>query len=379
MTIIDRQNYFTNLPREYYLSEERYRAELEAIYAAQWLYVAHISEVAQPGDYLVRELPGLGESVLLVRDESGQLHAHFNVCRHRGFSLCDPGEGQLKRISCPYHRWTYGLDGQLLGSPSMRDGEFFAYKDFGLTPVSMETWHGFIFVNLSGTAPSLIPQLDATAPEMIPLRTERLRVAHHVSYDIEANWKILMENYLECYHCTAVHPEFCVPMDIQVIFDDQVALSPTSVVKAWIPLKPGMQSLTMDGEFVCRVPLGDFAGGAEIPPGFGAGFMTQPAVNGFFFQSDFGIAHRVEPLSPTRCRLHNWWFVSEDAVEGRDYDLASLIRLWDTVNRQDAEIIERQQVGVASRGFRQGPLSVAREPGLHGGLTMYLQMMGESD
>jgi Rieske 2Fe-2S family protein len=379
MTIIDNQRYFTNLPRDYYLSEERYRSELDVIYAAQWLYIAHISEVPEAGDYVVRELPGLGESILIVRDEGGVLHAHYNVCRHRGFSLCSPGAGQLKRISCPYHKWTYDLNGRLLGSPSMRDGEIFDYKDFGLTPVRMEVWHGFVFINLSGAAASLSPQLDATAPEMLPLRTERLRVAHHETYDIEANWKILMENYLECYHCTSVHPEFCVPMDIQVIFEDQVALEPTSVVKAWIPLKQGMESLTMDGRKVCRVPLGDFSDGLGVPDGFGAGFMTQPAVNGFFFQSDFGIAHRVEPLSPTRCRLHNWWFVHEDAVEGRDYDRAQLIQLWDTVNRQDAVIIERQQVGVSSRGFRQGPLSAAREPGLLGGLTMYLQMMGEGD
>ncbi len=378
MSIIEHPTYFTNLPRDYYLSVERYGAELEAIYGRQWLYVAHASELPAPGDYLAVDLPGLGESVLLVRGDDREIRAFYNVCRHRGFALCDAGAGTKRHLVCPYHSWSYGLDGRLLGSPSMRDGEYFDYADFGLNAVHVEVWRGFVFVNFARSAPAaLTPELEAIAPEMIPLQTERLKVAHHVSYDIETNWKILMENYLECYHCSAVHPEFCVPMDLQVIYEDQVALEPTAFVKAWIPLKPGMTSLSMSGERVSSALLGDFGEGVEPPEGFGAGFMIQPAISGFFFQSDFGIAHRVEPLGPTSSRLHNWWFVHEDAVEGVDYDVAELIRLWDTVNRQDAEIVERQQRGIGSRSFTPGPLSTAREPGLKGGLTMYLQMMGE--
>src|SRR5580692_3810588 len=134
-SIIDHPDYFTNLPRDYYLSEERYRRELDAVYRRQWLYVAHVSEIPERGDYLARELPGLGESILVVRGDEDRISAFYNVCRHRGRGICEAGAGKVKQFVCPYHSWSYGLDGRLLGAPGMPNGKFFDYADWGLKPV----------------------------------------------------------------------------------------------------------------------------------------------------------------------------------------------------------------------------------------------------
>jgi phenylpropionate dioxygenase-like ring-hydroxylating dioxygenase large terminal subunit len=379
MSIIDHATYFTNLPREYYRSEERYTRELEAVYGRQWQYVAHVSQMPAAGDYLACDLPG-GESVIVVRNGEGAINAFYNVCRHRGFSLCEAGAGRAKLFVCPYHKWAYDLDGRLRGAPAMPNGKYFDYQDQGLKPVHVETWRGFVFVNLSEDVPQpLGPRIDATTPDFARLETEHLKVAHHKVYTIETNWKFLLENYLECSHCASVHAHsLCVPMDLPAIFNDVIdSIAVDEVVPMWIPLKAHSKSLSMDGEFVSSRLLGEFGRGAAGAEGFAAGFMTMPAVSGILFQSDHGVVHRIDPVSPTRTLLHNWWFVHEDAVEGVDYDFDNLVAVWNTTNPEDARILERQQRGVQSRGFIPGPHDAKVESSMRAGLALYLQMMGE--
>jgi len=379
MSIIDKDKYFTNLPRDFYRCEERYRREIDVIYGRQWIYVAHISEFPEKGDYRACELPG-GESVIVVRSADGDIKAFFNVCRHRGFSLCEPGAGKAKLFVCPYHKWTYDLNGGLRGAPSMPNGKYFDYADHGLKPVHIEIWRGFIFVSSASEVPEeLGPRLDKITPEFAQLETEHLKVVHHKVYEIETNWKFLLENYLECYHCSAVHANsLCVPMDLPAIFSDVIdSIEVNEVAPMWIPLKSDSKSLSMDGEFVSSKLLGEFGRGVTPPGGFGAGFMIMPAVTGALFQSDYGVVHRIDPVSPTRTLLHNWWFVHEDAVEGVDYDFDNLIAVWEKTNPEDAYILERQQRGVQSRGFTPGPHDMRVEASMRAGLELYLQMMGD--
>src|SRR5437870_702013 len=142
-SIIERPRYFTALPREYYFDEGRFQLEMDRIFSKQWRYAAHVSEIPNQGDYVTCEYEGLGESLVLVRGEDGAVNGFFNICRHRGYSLCETGAGTAKALTCPYHRWTYGLDGRLLGAPSMPDGEEMDYSEWGLLPVHVEVWNGF--------------------------------------------------------------------------------------------------------------------------------------------------------------------------------------------------------------------------------------------
>jgi phenylpropionate dioxygenase-like ring-hydroxylating dioxygenase large terminal subunit len=377
--IIDRPNYFVNLPRDFYLSEERFTKELEVIYGRQWIYVAHVSEIPTQGDYVTSNLPG-GESVIVVRAAEGRINAFFNVCRHRGFSLCDPGTGHAKAFVCPYHRWSYGTDGALRGAPSMPKGKFFDYADFGLKPVHMEVWHGFVFVNLSEDLPQpLGPGLDRVSPDMARLEGEHMKVAYHRVYEMETNWKFLMENWMECTHCGAVHSStLCTQMDLTAMFSDIIdAIEPEEYGPMWIPLKESAKTVSYDGDFITPKLLGEFGRGAD-PTGFSTGFFVQPAISGALFQSDYGVMHRVDPVTPTKTLLHNWWFVREDAVEGVDYDLEELLEVWDQTNTEDSFIVERQQIGAQSRGFTPGPHSNTRESSMRACLLIYLRMMGDT-
>ncbi|MGH2940428.1 MAG: aromatic ring-hydroxylating oxygenase subunit alpha [Solirubrobacterales bacterium] len=376
--LIDRADYFTNLPREFYVSKEVFDKELDAVYGRQWLYVAHVSEVPERGDYLAVELQGLGESILVVRGDQDRVNAFYNVCRHRGYGICDAGAGKAKQFVCPYHRWSYGLDGRLLGAPAMPDGEYFNYADYGLKPVHLEVWNGFIFVNLSAESPDpLAPRLEAVGSEMSRLDPEHLKVAHHVTYEMETNWKILMENWMECSHCAGVHSgSLCAPMDLPAIFSDVVEIFDAEEVgPMWIPIKEGMKTGSLNGEFVSSKLLGEFGRDAGSAPGFAAGFAIQPAISGAIFWSDYGVMHRIDPVSPTRTQLQNWWFVREDAEEGKDYQLEELMALWDRTNSEDSVIVESQQRGVMSRGFTPGPHSLKRESSMRAALVLYLEMM----
>jgi phenylpropionate dioxygenase-like ring-hydroxylating dioxygenase large terminal subunit len=380
MSIIDHARYFTNLPRDYYLSTDRYNREIEAIYGHQWLYVAHSSQVREKGDYFACDLPG-GESVIVVRGDEGRVNAFHNVCRHRGFSLCDLGTGNTKVFVCPYHRWSYDVNGRLRSAAPVANGQCFDYEDYGLKPVRMEIWRGFIFVNFSAEVPEpLGPRFDAVAPDMVRIEPERLKLAHHKVYSIESNWKFVLENYIECSHCKSVHSStLCVPMDIDAIFAEVGEyIKPAEINPMFIPTKEGSKSLSLDGRLVSTKLLGEFGRGVAPPNAFGTGFMIMPAITGALFQSDYGVVHRVDPVSPTKTLLHNWWFVHEDAVEGVDYSLDNLLAVWDKTDLEDCKILERQQRGAQSRGFGPGPHDPNREGTMRAGLELYLGMMGEA-
>jgi phenylpropionate dioxygenase-like ring-hydroxylating dioxygenase large terminal subunit len=373
-TITERPGYFTGLPREYYVSPEIFDRELDEVWARQWLYFGHLSQIPRPGDYLVRELAG--ESVVVVRSQDGAVGGFLNVCRHRGYRFCDRGTGHAKHFVCPYHRWSYDIDGRLLGAPTMRDGEYFDYGDWGLQRVHCELWRGFVFICLGESPPlPLLPTLEECGADLARLSLEAMKEAHAVTYEVACNWKILMENYLECYHCTANHPEFCTAADLRLIYDRiaQSQAAPVVEITGGVPSSPGHRTLSPDGQLVCTKLLSHEA---ELPDGFGAGVRLQPAVSALLFHIDHGVVHEIRPLSPTRTEFINRWFVHEDAQPGRDYELSRLTAVWDITNQQDKALCERTQPGVESRRFIPGPNSVTREPSIHAALTVYRELMG---
>jgi phenylpropionate dioxygenase-like ring-hydroxylating dioxygenase large terminal subunit len=364
----------TTLPREYYVSDEIFEREIEQVFFRQWTFAAHESELAGPGEFVVCELAG--ESVVVVRDAVGDVRAFFNVCRHRGYRFCEPSEGRSTRFTCPYHQWSYGLDGRLLHAPGSHDGELFDYGDWGLVPAHVEVWHGLVFVALGDEAPPpLAPVLDLYGAGMVAARPERLTRAFRETYEVEANWKLLLENYLECYHCRARHPELCSSMALDAMYATTAGWSGPHMGGS-TPLKPDRATMSLDGRLVSK-PLGDFADLDELTGGLGGGFMIVPLLTRLICHVDHMIVHLLRPVDARRTRWETRWYVHADAVEGVDYDVEALTGVWRATNRQDVGLCERTQLGVSSRRFVPGPLHPERESALRSALDTYLELMGE--
>jgi Rieske 2Fe-2S family protein len=254
-----------SLPSSYYQSEEIFAQESEKIFCREWICAARTEQLQKPGDYLVLEIGG--ESILLVRTKDGEVKAHYNVCRHRGARIVPSPEEEAASgvkltggvlgttgIRCAYHQWTYGLDGRLLNAPYTKEGEEFCKADFSLYPVSVESWGGFTFLNLS---PDLARMEKRTLKTQFGPAMERvkryplsdLRTAKRITYEVEANWKIVLENYNECYHCGGVHPELC---DIVPAFREKGGA--TLEWERGIPHKEGAVTFTWTGK-TSRVPF----------------------------------------------------------------------------------------------------------------------------
>ncbi len=205
----------STLPGRYYYDPAIYAQEQEHIFSKMWVYACRADALPSPGSYQVVTLAG--ESIIIVRDKDGMLQAFLNVCRHRGARLCNQQSGQRKgSIQCHYHAWTYGLDGQLLGAPNILSESYFDRTAYGLLPVALKVWEGLIWLNLSKELLSFDDQINdpvvhafaGTAPyERYNLG--QLKVGKSISYDVHANWKLVLENTLECYHCGPMHPELC--------------------------------------------------------------------------------------------------------------------------------------------------------------------------
>ena len=194
------------LPQRYFVSPEIFAKEEEKVFSTQWVLVGHQSQIAKAGDYFVQEVAG--ESLIIARDQKGEVRAFYNVCRHRGTRLCEEKVGHSSTIQCPYHAWTYALDGRLVGAPHM-DGTAvpgFDKADYSLHAVSLALWEGFIFVNLAIEPAPLEKWFAPLAGKFSHWNLPKLRSAKRIEYDVRANWKLIFENYSECYHCPGVHP-----------------------------------------------------------------------------------------------------------------------------------------------------------------------------
>jgi Rieske 2Fe-2S family protein len=339
------------LPQRYFVSPEIFAEEQEKIFSKQWVLVGHQSQIAHAGDYFVREVAG--ESLIIARDQVGEARAFYNVCRHRGTRLCEGQTGHSSTIQCPYHAWTYGLDGRLVGAPHM-DRETvpgFDKADYSLHAVSLALWEGFIFVNL-GDAPA--PLEKWFAPLMGKFshwNLPQLRSVKRIEYDVRANWKLIFENYSECYHCPGVHPALqkLTPYDLA---ENDLCEGP--FLGGFMPITKG-RSLTMSGN-ACALPVGEMT--------------TEDHARVFYYSifpnmllsmhPDYVMVHQLWPQSPERTLIFCDWFFHPDAVEAGDsgYNPNDAIEFWDITNRQDWHVCELGQQGIASRAYQPGPYSL---------------------
>jgi phenylpropionate dioxygenase-like ring-hydroxylating dioxygenase large terminal subunit len=375
MSATEAPRYFTSLSRQHYTSQEIFDREMEVLLKHHWLCAGHVSQVPNPGDYYTRNVGP--DSMIITRDKDQKVRAFFNTCRHRGAELCaNNSTGATKQFVCPYHAWSYALDGRLLGAAGSPDGVDFDYADWPLQAALCDTFRGGIWVWLGD--PAEATSLHDTLSSMISdremldrLEPERTKVAHQETYVIKANWKLMLENNLECYHCAVAHPALAASCDYAGFFakrDGSGTVNPKH-----FPLRDGMDTFSIDGRWVCEKPLG-----AGFIADYSCGYLNFPFFAGPVFFADHGVNLDLAPLDKDTSQLVCQWLVHEDAVEGVDYDVAKLIDVFHTTNLEDGDLAELNQRGVNSTRFVPGPNSPTREPGIRHVLGQYLVEMGEA-
>jgi Rieske 2Fe-2S family protein len=363
----------TTLPRDYYLSEDIFQQELERVFLRQWTFLGHVSEIPRTGDFIRHDL--FGESVIVVRGDAGRVFGHLNVCRHRGHHVCSAERGTARSFVCPYHQWTYGLDGALKRAPGFTDGDEMHYSEHGLQPVQVEVWNGFIFGWLDESrGPSLAKCLEHDDRDMQRLRPEELKEVHRESYTIAANWKVLLENYLECYHCHASHPELCVTMDVEATYRSTDEDWRGQYFSGGLQLKSGTMTGSMTGELV-STPLGDLATATALPESFSTGIGVLPSLSRIIAHVDHVVVHILRPLTVGEVGWQTRWYVADDAMEGKDYTITDVTEVWRRTNAEDIALCENAYRGMRSRRYVPGPLHPRREGAVRPALETYLQMM----
>ncbi|MBE2274941.1 MAG: aromatic ring-hydroxylating dioxygenase subunit alpha [Rhodobacteraceae bacterium] len=364
----------TTLTRDYYVSPDVFEREVRQVFFKQWSYAGHVSQIPNIGDFFLHSYAG--ESLIIVRESAENIRAHFNVCRHRGSQLTEAPSGNVKRFVCPYHQWTYELDGRLKRAPMMPDAECIDYEKLSLHMAAVEVWAGMIFINLaSQPEQTLIEALGAPPAGLLKLEPERLKEICRDRLLVKANWKTLLENYLECYHCAGSHPELGVAFDIQSSFDQTADWGGTCFLGGE-PLRKGLVTVSMTGELVSK-PLGRHAEDRTPELEVAEGLGLLPVLTRVLLHIDHAVIHVMNPLSVNEVEWTSYWYVRDDAVEGQDYSVDKVAEVWRATNAEDKQLCERNYKGVLSRTFVPGPLNPRAEGALRPVLDVYLRMMDQ--
>jgi Rieske 2Fe-2S family protein len=371
--LLDQRPAGHSLPQGLYNDPDAFAFDMAAIFGRSWLMVGFEAEVRRPGSWMSLMIGPW--PILVTRDRAGALHGFHNTCRHRGARLFPAGKGSAARLVCPYHRWTYELSGELVHAARM--GAEFCEEGRGLAAIHVESVGGVICVCLADEPPPIDAFRRDMEPLLAPHRLDRAKLAFESTLVEQANWKLAMENARECYHCAQSHPELALsfPVGASAHFDygedrrqEQFlarlmgeGLTTGPVEGDWwqavrFVLNPGFRSMTASGDHAVKRLMCETGGGdigslrwALEPNSFAHATADQV----FFFQ--------VMPVSPRETVIVSKWLVSEDAVEGVDYAIEDLTRLWTSTNLQDRALVENNQLGVDSPGYRPGPYSPEAE------------------
>ncbi len=336
------------LAGHYYVGESIYEAETERIFSKHWLYAGRASEVAEPGSYFLFEVDG--ENIIVLRDSEGEVRAFHNVCRHRGTRLCSESRGQLqKSIQCLYHAWTYALDGTLIGAPTMEDVEGFRSEDYPLLSVSVRLWDGGIFLNLDQDAEPFVEAFAPLIGKFEQWTVPALDVAHEMVYDVQANWKLIVQNYSECYHCPTLHPDLNRLSPFRNASND---LEEGPYLGGPVRLAQDGGSMTMTGR-TCAPTLGSVAG-EDLNQIYYYTIFPNMLLS---LHPDYVLVHRIERLAVDHTRVVCQWLFHPDAMAAPDFDPSGAVEFWNMTNQQDWHVSELSQQGVASRAYRPGPYS----------------------
>ncbi|MFI4885171.1 MAG: aromatic ring-hydroxylating dioxygenase subunit alpha [Steroidobacterales bacterium] len=377
------------LTREFYTDAEIFALDLEQIFYQDWLFVAHSAELPQTGSYLTLQIGAY--PILLTRAADGVIRAFVNSCRHRGARVCPEATGRAAKLVCPYHQWTYHLDGRLFAARQM--GQGFDRSQLALKALPCEAVGGSIFICLAAQPPDFAATRRHLEPYLLPHALSEARVAFQSTIIEEGNWKLVWENNRECYHCASNHPELArtypdTPTITSVTGaadDPRIAahwrrcesaglasefkLSPDGQMRtARMPLLAPAASYTMTGEPAVKRRLSD-----SVPPdlNIGALLLFHYPTTWNHFLGDHAVSFRVLPLDATHTELTTKWLVHRDAVEGVDYDLEELTRVWLATNEQDRRIVRENQIGMNCPTYEPGPLSNITEEGVRQFIDWY--------
>ena len=394
-----RKGYTLEAP--FYLSPEIHALDIAEIFGKHWIFVAVDPDIAEAGDYMRIEVGH--NSVIIVRDDDMNVKAFHNVCRHRGSQLCDEQKGSVGNIVCPYHQWTYNLAGELIHNEHM--GEDFDKNNHNLKSVHVGNIAGLIFICLDDNPPADFADMkQAMEPYIAPHHLADCKIIHQEDIVEHGNWKLTMENNRECYHCVANHPELLASMyefgfgyqpspenaeKVQEFRDlivsenkrwaacglpseeiDLLDSRATAYRTQRLPLEKAGESQTMDGKVASKILLGDFT---QRNLG-GLSFWTQPN-SWHHFMSDHIITFSALPIDAEHTHLRTTWLAHKDAVEGVDYDLDNITKVWKATNKQDSTLVERTQRGVNSDQYKPGPYSPYTEELVEKFTNWYIQRL----
>ena len=370
------------LDQKFYTDDEIFELDLKNIFSKQWVFVGHVTRIPNQGDYFLFEIGN--ESIIIIRGKDNSIYAHYNVCRHRGSKICLEDHGNAKLLICPYHAWSYNLDGSIRSARLMNND--FDPKDWKLNSCNVNIFEGLIFINLSDN-PSNFDEFISPTKNFIELHgLGDAKIAHRAIYPTDGNWKLTLDNFHECYHCQPSHPEYCVVHDSEYIIASgagrgtgPVSLKFNKILSDWnekakklghfvgefsetefnqfsrsaerTPLKEGKFNETKEGKPIAKL-MGNFK---DYDCGY-TSVGTSP-FNSLLMCNDFATLFTFIPKSTLETDVELMWLVHKEAEEGKDYNLKDMIWMWDETTIADKRIIENNQKGVNSRKYSPGPLS----------------------
>ncbi len=333
-----------SLPQKYFVAPEIFAREQAEIFSKEWLLVGHQSQLKKSGDFFLVTIAC--ESLIVVRDQKSEIRAFYNVCRHRGARLIENERGNCAAIQCPYHAWTYGLDGRLVGAPHMDEVPGFEKADYPLHPVNLGLWEGFIFVNLEKNPTPLEEWFAPLKSKFSHWNMPMLRSAKRIEYGVRANWKLMFENYSECYHCPGVHPQLQKVSPYDSAEND---LREGPFLGGFMKINPG-NSLTMSGN-ACAAFVGEIENLQQV---FYYSIFPNMLLS---LHPEYVMVHQLWPQSPDRTLIVCDWLFHPDAFARGDFNPDDAIEFWDMTNKQDWHVCELSQQGISSRAYEPGPYS----------------------
>ena len=368
------------LPQGFYLREDVFARDMRWLLSC-WTCVGQVSEIPETGDWITAELGD--ESAIVVRGADGVVRALANVCRHRGSRICVAARGSAATLVCPYHAWSYHLDGRLRAAREMPTG--FEPDAHGLKALPLRLIGGLIFVSFGDDPPDLSVAEPALAAFGERYGWPTAKIAHRAMYRVAANWKLALENYHECYHCGPAHPEFSVlhalarPGARTLITASDEGGAPADT-EDWGPTPNGRELVRVMRSAMSEGCQSGSADGQPVAPPMGpidghCVFAELGPLSAFLAYPDYGVIYRFMPRGVLDTQMEVIWLVRGDAVEDRDYDVARLTWLWDVTSLADKRIIETNQAGVRSRHYAPGPFSLM-EPGTRDYVERYVNAFG---
>ncbi len=380
-----------SLPQAFYKDQSIFDLEMEILFGGEWLFAGHDCEIPEPGDFMVHRIGNL-ESIV-IRGEDGAVRAFHNACRHRGSRICKAEHGTANRLVCPYHQWTYNLDGRLLFARDM--GPDFDPSHYSLKSIGCESAGGYIFVCYGEQPRDFSTVRSRIEPYMRPHRLEDAKVAWQSSIIENGNWKLVWENNRECYHCSGSHPELCRTFtDSPTVTGVENGESDSLLQTHWkrceaaglpsafyldptgqyrvmrTPLLRDTESFTMSGRSASAKPLGGIR-----EPQIGSMLLFHYPTTWNHLLVDHALSFQVMPIGPQETQVTTKWLVHKDAVEGIDYDLSTLTEVWTATNDQDRTLVEQNQLGVNSPAYEPGPYSPIHENGVSQFVDWYCTAM----